>query len=101
MHWFKLLTLQIALVGADTSPVIPRATIFSTADETIPICTEAVIELEGFVTSFTPGGTPDYGAAFDKAFNLFSNNATIGGLCACIIVRVCVHVSVHSQWSIV
>ena len=73
------IVLQIAIVGVDSLPQIPRARIFDAASETIPLCTEAAIQLETFVTSFTPGAV-NYAQAFNKAFSLFSNNSTIGEL---------------------
>lgn len=76
-----LLTLQIALVAVDESPSRPRAPIFSMATETVPVCAEAVIELETFATSFSPRGT-NYNAAFSTAYSLFSDNHATGTLTA-------------------
>ena len=78
--------VQIALVGVDVnSPRIPRASIFS-ATETTPICPEAVLELEAFMTSFSPSGMADYNAAFEKAFSFFSNDLDTGTF-ICIAAR--------------
>ena len=74
-----MLTLQVALVGVNSSPQIPRATIFSTTTETIPVCAEAIIELESFITSFSPISA-NYDEAFSTAFNLFSDSNATGVL---------------------
>ena len=76
--------MQVGLVGVDIRPVIPRAAIFQTAS-TIPICSEAILELESFMTSFTPTAV-NYGDAFDKAFSLFSDSSATGTL-----VHACTH----------
>jgi hypothetical protein len=72
--------LQVGLVGVESPPVIPRASIFGSRDqnpETIPICPEAILEMEAFMTSFTPD-TVDYSASFERAFSLFSDGNTTG-----------------------
>lgn len=68
--------LQVALVGVDDTPVIPRASIFSQT-ETIPFCPEAVLEMEAFMMSFTPSRA-NHNAAFETAFDLFSDDNTTG-----------------------
>ena len=47
------------------------------ATETIPVCAEAVIEMETFITSLTPSGA-DYSAAVTKAFGYFSDSHVTG-----------------------
>ena len=66
-------------MGVGDAPVIPRASIFSQS-ETIPVCPEAILEMEAFMTSFTSSNidNPDYNAAFEKAFDLFSDDNTTG-----------------------
>ena len=73
-------SLQVGLVGVSDTPVIPRASIFGSRDpnpETIPICPEAILEMEAFMTSFDPE-KPNYNAAFERAFSLFSDGNTTG-----------------------
>ena len=65
------------MVGVDSSPRIPRASIFSST-ETTPICPEAVLELESFMTSFTSSGV-NYNAAFERAFSFFSDSLDTTG----------------------
>ena len=77
--------MQVGLVGVDIRPVIPRAAIFQTAS-TIPICSEAILELESFMTSFTPTSV-DHNATFVKAFSLFSDSSATG---------TCIH-TIHTQ----
>ena len=72
--------LQVGLVGVDSTPMIPRASIFGSRDpdpETIPVCPEAVLEMEAFMTSFSPS-VPNYNAAFERAFGLFGDDNTTG-----------------------
>ena len=74
--------LQVGLVGVGNTPVIPRASIFGSQDpnpETIPICPEAILEMEAFMTSFLSEQTrPNHNAAFERAFSLFSDGNTTG-----------------------